>query len=138
MTEPEARSALVDHWLGRAEEALAAARREHGAGDMLVAINRAYYGCFYAATAFLLREKHAFTRHSAVRDAVHLHLVKPGLVEPEVGRAFDALFRERNQADYAAFVEFDPAEVKQRLDQAANFVARMRQLIKSERSEQGP
>jgi uncharacterized protein (UPF0332 family) len=131
MTEPEARSRLVAHWLERAEEALVSARREYDVGDLLLAVNRAYYACFYAATAFLLREKHEFTRHAAVRDAVHLHLIKPGLLGVDAGRAYDALFRERSQADYAAFVDFDPAEVHERIEQALDFVAGVKRLTQS-------
>ena len=54
MSEDEARRAVIQHLMDKADKALAAARREHTAGDLDLAVNRVYYACFYAASAVLL------------------------------------------------------------------------------------
>jgi len=129
MSGDEARQAVIHHWLDKADHALAAARREHAAGDLGLAMNRVYYACFYAATAVLLRDKREFTKHAGVRAAIHQHLVKPGRISTAMGTFYDQVFRERQEADYTAMTEFEPATVADRITQAELFVAEMRRLL---------
>ena len=78
MTEDQARDEVINYWRHQAREALASARSELSAGRLQFAINRAYYACFYAASAVLLRDKQKFVKHKGVRAAVHKNLVKAG------------------------------------------------------------
>ena len=65
MTADEARHEAALRWMEMAEDALAVARREKLAGPA-AAINRAYYACFYAASALLVFEGHRFIKHSGI------------------------------------------------------------------------
>ncbi|MDY6843778.1 MAG: HEPN domain-containing protein [Thermodesulfobacteriota bacterium] len=56
MKKEEARQEVIQYWMEKAHEALQSARAEQLAGRLVFAINRAYYGCFYSASAVLLRE----------------------------------------------------------------------------------
>ncbi|MBN2562960.1 MAG: HEPN domain-containing protein [Phycisphaerae bacterium] len=85
MTEEEARRDVVRYWLGQARDALASAHSEAAAARLNFAVNRAYYACFYAASAVLLSEGRKFVKHSGVRAALHRHLVKTGRIEPDLG-----------------------------------------------------
>lgn len=69
MTEHEARREAVRHWWTKANESLAAARRELAAGALAFAINRAYYALFYAVTALFLEQGREFSKHAGVRAA---------------------------------------------------------------------
>ena len=42
-----------------------------------------------------------------VHDLLYLHFVRPGLVEPSLAKAFAALQKYREQADYARAFRFD-------------------------------
>jgi uncharacterized protein (UPF0332 family) len=129
MNEAQSRAAMVAHWLRKADEALAAARREHQAGDFGLTINRVYYASFYAACALMLAEGRSFTKHAGVRSAVHQLLVKPGRLSSELGEFYDRAFDDRMEADYQIVTPPDAQAVMQQVEVAEQFVAKMKRLI---------
>jgi len=131
MSGDEARRAVIQHWMDKADHALAAARREYAAGDLGLAMNRVYYACFYAATAVLLHDQKEFTKHAGVRAAIHQHLVRPGKISVDMGTFYDQVFRERQEADYTAMTEFETVNVANRIKQAELFIAEMRKLLQN-------
>lgn len=64
------------------------------------AASRAYYAAFHAVCAAFATENKAFTRHSAVRAAVHKEWVKNGIWTIELGAAYDTLWELRDLGDY--------------------------------------
>jgi uncharacterized protein (UPF0332 family) len=81
MTAEEARRQNVAYLLDSATEALESARSEHAAGRDRFAINRAYYACFYAASAALLNEGRHFVKHVGVRACAQ-RLLEYGTYSP--------------------------------------------------------
>jgi hypothetical protein len=71
MTSQEKRAAVVRYWFEKAEESLAAARREFEARSLAFAMNRLYYAGFYAVSAVLMTRGLSFKKHSGVRAAFH-------------------------------------------------------------------
>jgi uncharacterized protein (UPF0332 family) len=64
------------------------------------AASRAYYAAFHAVSAMFAIDNKSFSKHSAVRTAVHRDLVNTGLWSRELGEAFDALWELRDVGDY--------------------------------------
>ncbi|MCH8164610.1 MAG: HEPN domain-containing protein [Planctomycetes bacterium] len=129
MTPQEATAKIVRYWMEQADEAIASARREQRAGALHFAHNRAYYACFYAASAVLLNEGQTFKRHTGVREGVHQYLVKPGRLDKRWGRVYSELFQLRGEADYVPLVAIDPSDAAASVDQAEAFVQQMRGLL---------
>lgn len=129
MTKDEARRSVVDYWLRKAGTALASARSEYDAGRLDFAVNRAYYACFYAASAILLKHGKKFVKHSGVRGAIHQDLVKPGMLDVKWGKAYDQIFENRQSGDYLELYEFEKTQVAELLTQAEEFVGEMRRLL---------
>lgn len=129
MTYDEAREKLAMYWLELADECLASARSEQTAGRGRFAVNRCYYACFYSASAALLRENLKFTKHAAVRDAVHQRLVHTGQVDAYFGKVYSELFSGRQKSDYGEIVRIDAPAVAQAVESATAFVAEMKRLI---------
>lgn len=129
MTDNQARQEVVRYWVEQARAALDSARSELGAGRLNFAVNRAYYACFYAASAVLLNERHKFVKHAGVRAALHRQLVKTGRISPELGRAYDVLFQRRGQADYGEWASFDPPQVTEFIRNAEEFTAEMVRIL---------
>ncbi len=65
----------------RAERVLRAAHLLLDAGDPLSAVNRVYYGAYYAASAALLSRDEAPKTHSGTLHRFYFHFVKPNLLE---------------------------------------------------------
>lgn len=122
-------SIVATYWMRKAEEALASAADELTAGRHTFATNRCYYAAFYAATAVLLAMGRHFAKHAGVRGAVHQHLVAPGLLDAELGRAYDRLAHDRQEGDYVELTDFSRDEVLASLADAAALVRRLQELL---------
>ena len=131
MKEEKARQEVIKYWMEKALESLQSALSEQLAGRLVFAINRAYYGCFYSASAVLLGEGEKFSKHTGVRAAVHRSLVKTGKVDASWGRFYDLVFKSRQRGDYQELVEFSSEEAEELISQAEEFVDEMRRLLKS-------
>jgi len=110
MKKAETQQEVIKYWMEKANEALQSARSEQHAGRLVFAINRAYYGCFYSASAVLLREGKKFSKHTGVHDLV---------------------FQSRQRGDYQELVEFSFEEAEELIAQAEGFVDLMRKLLKT-------
>ncbi len=111
------------------EEALQSARIESEAGMLHGAINRAYYAVFYAATAVLVDLGLSFRKHAGVRAAVHRELVKKNVVPVEMGMLYDRLFEDRQHGDYLVLTEFEPDDIKEKVERTAAFLQTVRALL---------
>lgn len=115
--------------MAKAGRAAASAKLLLEAGDADGACNRAYYAMYDAARAALLAagapvEAEVTRTHSGLISAFSLHLVKPGRVPLELGRALNRVEEIRLIADYKG----DPVEREQAawaVDQASEFVKAM-------------
>ena len=131
MTAGDPRRGAVDYWISKASEALLSARAELDAERLDFAVNRAYYACYYAASAVLLNKGKTFAKHSGLRGAVHRDLVKTGLLEPHWGKVFDRTFEHRQSGDYLVMCEFEHVHVEQILSEAQGFVNEMKQILRA-------
>ncbi|MDD3579517.1 MAG: HEPN domain-containing protein [Desulfobacca sp.] len=122
---------IINYWLVKAEESLAAAQDDLKANRLSLSVNRIYYACFYVVNTFLLKQNFQFRKHSGVRAAFHKHLVKPGIVSHEYGKLYDELFEARQRADYIEFVSFERDQVTDWLTRSQNFVEIIKSLVKS-------
>ena len=129
MKEEQARAEVVRYWMDKAHEALKAARSEQEAGRLVFAVNRAYYACFYSASAVLLTRGETFTKHTGVRGALHHSLVKSGELDSSWGRFYDLVFNARQRGDYQELVEFSSEETEELLLQSEQFVSAMNMLL---------
>lgn len=134
MTFDQAKAALVKAYMAKSSRALESMSRELDAGDADLAVSRAYYACFYAAGAVLLREGRQFVKHSGLRSAVHLHLAKSGRIPAEMGRFYQDLFAGRSKADYEVGPNFAIADAALIAPRAREFVEMMRAPL--ERADQ--
>jgi uncharacterized protein (UPF0332 family) len=118
----------------RAERSLQAAQDLATKGYYDIAASRAYYAAFHAATAVLLCEGLAFSKHSGVIAAVHQHLVKSGRLDQQQGKALNLLFELRGVGDYGATVHVSEIQAIQAIRVAAEFLHAVEPLLPSPQS----
>ena len=133
MSEEENRNAVIAYWTAKAEEALASARSELDSERLSFAVNRAYYACFYSASAVLLKEGRRFKKHSGVRAELHRALVKTKRLQASWGRFYNYVFENREKGDYQELVTFEKEQVVEIVDLAQGFVAEIRKLLDAPR-----
>ncbi len=128
MTRDEARREAARLWMEKADDALRTAKREQELSPAS-SLNRAYYACFYAASAVLLTEGRHFVKHAGVRSALHKHLIHNGRLCKELGDAYDSLMSTRQKADYETLVSWTPEQAAEATRVAGHIVAALRDLL---------
>ena len=128
MTTNEARREATRLLMEKADDALRTARREQELSPP-TAVNRAYYACFYAASAVLIAEGRKFVKHAGTRNAVHEFLVHKGRLPTELGTQYDKLMTARHEADYEATVSWTPQDARHAVETAERIVAALRPLL---------
>jgi uncharacterized protein (UPF0332 family) len=117
----------------KATTALSSAELLLQAGDTDEACNRSYYAMFDASRAVLLtmgavEDLSSVKTHSGLITAFGLHVVKPGMVLPELGKSLNKVEDLRLVADYRGD-EVTDEQAQWALEQAHTFVLEMQRLI---------
>jgi uncharacterized protein (UPF0332 family) len=120
MTSP----AEIRLYLEKAFETLAQSQANLNLDYYDVAISRAYYAMFYAATALLRSQDVTPKKHSGVHRAFAQHFVQSGLIEPDYSRMLGNAFRLRQDSDYEVTTSLDQALAEDVLRDAKRFVER--------------
>jgi uncharacterized protein (UPF0332 family) len=106
-----------------ARDALESAQFNFDNGYYGVAINRAYYAYFYAATAMLMTLDLTRSKHSGVMAAFREHFVKTGLFSVEDSWAYGEAYELRNTTDYEMLGKADESEARTVVENAGRFIA---------------
>lgn len=128
----EQKQELGEYWLEKADRSYEAANNEYNEKNYDFCVNRLYYAAFYAVSAVLIIRGQNYKKHSAVRAAVHRDFVKPGTISVELGKLYDSLLRDREEADYVAFVEFDPEVLEEEIKDTKVFVEKFKEIFREE------
>ena len=110
-------------YLDGAREALRSAKFNLDGGFYGVAVNRAYYAFFYAATALLLTLNITRNKHSGVLAAFREHLVKPGTFSVNDSHAYGEALELRNVTDYEMLGKVDKGQALSVVESAGRFIA---------------
>lgn len=113
----------------RMNEALDDAEASLREGRYGLAANRAYYAMFHAATALLLSEGLAFSRHTGVINGFSERFVKTGRLPSELSTLFGRAFDLRNRADYAYAKQITKEDAGDAVRSASAFVAEAQRLL---------
>ena len=111
----------------RAERALDSAR-QIVPGDPDSAASRAYYAAFHALTALFALRGQTFSKHSAIRAAMHRDLVQNGLLAADRGLDYDFLMDLRETGDYGGLMQVTPENAQAAVDKAASFMDTLKHL----------
>jgi uncharacterized protein (UPF0332 family) len=126
----ESRAGLVAYRLSRADQAILDAEFNASGSRYVIAVNRLYYACFYAASALLLSKGIEAATHKGVRTMINLHFVSKGLLEPCFGKTLNDLYEKRQSGDYDDYVFFDKDDYDRLHPRAIAFVAAIKPLIR--------
>ncbi len=108
--------------MAEAQRTLAAGRYNLDGGYTGIAVGRAYYAFFYAASALLLTKGVSRSKHSGVISSFRQHFVKTGVFDAALSDAYGKAMEARESADYDLLTNLDEAEVADLLAQAQEFV----------------
>jgi len=91
--------------------------------------SRAYYAAFHGVTAVLAGRGMEFTKHTAVRAALHRDLIQAGLLPADLGRDYDFLLDLRETADYGGVAEASLSAATKAIEKARTILAAIEPLL---------
>ena len=86
------------------------------------AVSRAFYAAYHGVTAVFALQGRTFSKHAAVRSALHRELVHSGQWPEDLGRAYDLLMELRRSADYGAVAPRGDATPEDAIEAARRIV----------------
>ncbi|QTA80767.1 HEPN domain-containing protein [Desulfonema limicola] len=129
MSNEKLKKEIICYWLEKAHESLASAKSEYLAGRLTFAMNRAYYSCFYSASAVLMFLGKQFKKHTGVKSGVRQYLINKGLLDVSWGRFYNRIFESRQRADYVGMVKFSHEDIEEAISESEKFVNIMENII---------
>ena len=100
MIDLQTRSQLIRLRLQQAHETVQSVETLLAAGDFRAAINRIYYGMFYAVLALALHTNFQTSKHGQLQGWFNKNFIKTGIFEPSFFRMLRVAFDRRQDADY--------------------------------------
>ena len=85
--------------------------------------------------ALLLTKDLSPAKHTGIRALFNEHFVKTGKVNVELGRFFSRMYDFRQNVDYADFVQFEAAKIKEWFASAEAFINEVDQVIRREMNQ---
>ena len=129
ITEKE-RDVLIEYRLKQAVESIELAKFLVSSDKLVVAVNRIYYGMYYALTALAL--KHAFetSKHTQLIGWFNKEFIFSKKVDSRFGKILKEGYQNRTKGDYEAFVLFSKDEVELMLIEMIDFIDEIKFLLK--------
>lgn len=129
MIEDVDRNAIVRYRLNQAIETIELAKFLVKNDKLVIAVNRIYYGMFYALTALALKNSFETSKHGQLIGWFNKEYISTRKVDPKFGKILRNAFQNRTKGDYDAFVKFDGDEVDIMLSEMSCFIDEIERLI---------
>lgn len=124
------RDALIEYRLKQAVESIDLAKFLLSSDKLVVAVNRIYYGMYYALTALAL--KHAFktSKHTQLIGWFNKEFISNKQVDSKYGKILWNAYKNRTKGDYEAFVLFSTDQVELMLIEMIDFIEEIKSILK--------
>lgn len=94
-----------------------------------MAVNRIYYGIYYALSALALHEGFSTTKHRQLIGWFNREFVKAELTDSRFGRIVRRAFENRTESDYNVMASFEPDEISHSFGEMRELIAEVERLI---------
>ena len=123
------RDSLIKYRIQQAKEIIELAEFLINSNKLIVAVNRIYYGMYYALTALALKHRFETSKHAQLIGWFNKEFVAKNLVDKEYGEILRNAFQNRTKGDYDAFVEFPQQEVDVMLKEMKQFIIEIESIL---------
>lgn len=123
------RDSLINYRIQQAKEIIELAEFLINSNKLIVAVNRIYYGMYYALTALALKHRFETSKHAQLIGWFNKEFVAKNLVDKKYGGILRNAFQNRTKGDYDAFVEFPQQEVDVMLKEMKQFIIEIESIL---------
>ncbi len=86
------------------------------------AVNRIYYGMFYALLALALAYKFESSKHTQLIGWFNKNFIHEGKIPERFGKIINKAFNRRTKSDYDTFVKYDEQTVSEMFNEMKEFL----------------
>ncbi|MFN8208964.1 MAG: HEPN domain-containing protein [Bacteroidales bacterium] len=130
MISGDDRKLLIEYRLQQALDTAELAKFLVSSNKLVIAVNRIYYGMYYALTALALKDKFETSKHLQLIGWFNKEYIATKKSDQKYGKILRNAFQNRTKGDYDAFVEFDKTEVEIMISEMIEFVDEIHKLLK--------
>ena len=130
MIADKERDVLIEYRLKQAAESIDLAKFLLSSDKLVVAVNRIYYGMYYALTALALKHSFETSKHTQLIGWFNKEFIFSKKVDSKFGQILKDGYLNRTKGDYEAFVLFSTDEVELMLTEMVDFIEEVRSLLK--------
>jgi len=124
-------------FIKKAEKFLSIAEQALNTGDYDSCVSRCYYAMFFMAEAALLTKSLTASSHKGVISLFGEHFVKAKIIERDLGKALNDAYDKRIVGDYGVGFTLTERQAQDLLENARNFVGRLKNYLKKWMEEKG-
>jgi uncharacterized protein (UPF0332 family) len=95
------------------------------------AINRIYYGMFYALLALGLKYNFETSKHLQLLGWFNKNFIHEGLIDTKYGKIINKAYNRRTKGDYDSYVEFDIDMINEMFVEMRDFINIIDEFIKN-------
>lgn len=130
MINDQDRDSLINYRLNQATETIELVSFLILSGKLSVAVNRIYYGMYYALTALSLKYNYETSKHGQLIGWFNKEFVASHRVEIKYGKIIRRVYQNRTKGDYDAFVVFSVEEAECMFVDMVEFIDEIKKLLK--------
>jgi uncharacterized protein (UPF0332 family) len=123
------RESLIDYRLKQALDTVKLAEFLVMNEKLIIAVNRIYYGMYYALTALALKNKFETSKHGQLIGWFNKEYISTKKLDPKYGKILRNAYQNRTKGDYDAFVSFSKVEVESMLSEMIDFIDEIKRLL---------
>ena len=129
MIDENDRQSLVDYRLRQATDAIELAHFLAINEKYVIAVNRIYYGMYYALTALALKNGFETSKHGQLIGWFNKEYIVTKRLDPQFGKILRNASHNRTKGDYDAFIDFSKNEVDLMLIEMTDFIHEIKKLL---------
>ena len=95
----------------------------------MIAVNRIYYGMYYALTALALETGFETSKHGQLIGWFNKEFIATRKLDSKFGKMLRNAYQNRTKGDYDAFVSFNQQEVELMLAEMVEFIEEIKKLL---------
>ena len=129
MIDENDRQSLIDYRLRQATDTIDLANFLTISEKYVIAVNRIYYGMYYALTALALKNGFETSKHGQLIGWFNREYIASKRLDPRFGKILRNAFQNRTKGDYDAFIDFSGNEVELMLVEMTDFINEIKKLL---------
>lgn len=123
------RESIVEYRLKQATDTIELSKFLVNNDKLVIAVNRVYYGMYYALTALAIVNKFETSKHGQLIGWFNKEFISTKRIDSRFGKILRNAYQNRTKGDYDAFVSFSKEEVELMLSEMNDFIEEIKRFL---------